>query len=48
MRAGARNQLAVLLPVIEQVLGPEHPQTLAIRTNLNRWTRASGRERQLP
>jgi hypothetical protein len=25
---GARDQLAVLLPVRERILGPEHPHTL--------------------
>jgi hypothetical protein len=34
--------LAVLLPVRERVLGPEHPDTLDVRGNLARWTGAAG------
>jgi hypothetical protein len=36
--AGACNQFAALLPVFEQVLGPQHPRTLTIRVKLDRWT----------
>ena len=38
----ARDQYAVLLPTCERVLGPEHPDTLAIRANLARWTGKAG------
>ena len=31
-----------LLPVQERVLGPEHPDTLAARANLARWTGEAG------
>jgi hypothetical protein len=37
--AGARDQFAALLPVIERVLGAEHPGTLTTRANLAHWTR---------
>ncbi len=40
--AGAREQLADLLPVSERVLGAEHPDTLAIRGNLARFTGEEG------
>ncbi len=40
--AGARDQLAALLPVRERVLGAEHPDTLAARDNLARWTDEAG------
>lgn len=33
--AGARDQLAALLPIQEKVLGAEHPDTLTIRANLD-------------
>ena len=36
--AGARDQYAALLPVLERALGPEHPGTLAARRNLAHWT----------
>ena len=36
--AGARDQLAALLPITERVLGPEHSDTLNIRRNLAHWT----------
>jgi hypothetical protein len=39
--AGARDQLAALLPIFEQVSGPEHPDTLTARSNLAHWTRRS-------
>ncbi len=42
--AGARDQLAALLPIIEQVEGPEHPATLWVRGNLARWTGEAGDE----
>jgi Tetratricopeptide repeat len=38
----ARDQLAVLLPSFERVLGTEHPQALAVRANLARWTGEAG------
>jgi hypothetical protein len=40
--AGARDQLAALLPIRERVLGPEHPQTLSTRHNLAYWTGQAG------
>ena len=41
--AGARDQLAALLPVRELVLGAEHPNTMTTRHDLDYWTRkASG------
>ena len=36
--AGARDQLAALLPVSERVLSAEHPDTLVTRHELARWT----------
>jgi hypothetical protein len=40
--AGARDQLAALLPVYERVLGPDHPGTLATRHDLARLTGVAG------
>ena len=40
--AGARDQLAALLPIRERVLGPEHPDTLITRHNLAHWTGQAG------
>jgi hypothetical protein len=40
--AGAYDQLAVLLPLREQVQGPEHPGTLITRSQLARWAGAAG------
>jgi Tetratricopeptide repeat len=40
--AGARDQLAALLPVRERVSGPEHPDTLIARGNLARLTGKAG------
>ncbi|HEY6274737.1 MAG TPA: tetratricopeptide repeat protein, partial [Streptosporangiaceae bacterium] len=40
--AGARDQSAALMPVIERVLGPEHPDTLATRSNLAAYTGEAG------
>ena len=40
--AGARDQLAALLPIRERVLGPEHPNTLTARHNLAYWTGQAG------
>jgi Tetratricopeptide repeat len=40
--AGARDQLAALLPVRERVLGAEHPDTLAARAGLARVTELAG------
>jgi hypothetical protein len=36
--AGARDQFAALLPVLERVLGAKHPDTLTTRHELARWT----------
>ena len=40
--AGASDQLAALLPIMERVEGPEHPHTLWGRGNLARWTGEAG------
>ena len=40
--AGARDQLAALLPVSERVLGPEHRRTLVTRNQLARRTGEAG------
>ena len=40
--AAARDQLAVAVPLCEQVLGPEHPETLEVRGNLAEWTGRAG------
>ena len=40
--AEARDQYAALLPIYERVLGPDHPETLTIRSNLARWTGEAG------
>jgi hypothetical protein len=40
--AGARDQLAALLPNTERVLGPDHPDTLATRHELARFTGGAG------
>jgi Tetratricopeptide repeat len=40
--AGARDQLAALLPISERVLGAEHPDTLTTRHELARWTEIAG------
>jgi hypothetical protein len=45
--AAARDLFAALLPVRERVLGPEHPATLAVRSNLAGWT-GGGRRPQPP
>ena len=37
--AGARDQLAALLPVRERVSGAEHPDTRTDRASLAYWTR---------
>jgi hypothetical protein len=37
--AGARDQFAALLPVIERMSGAEHTETLAARASLAFWTR---------
>jgi hypothetical protein len=37
-RAAARDQYTALLPTIEEVLGPRHPDTLTARANLAHWT----------
>jgi hypothetical protein len=36
--AAARDQYAELVPIRARVLGPEHPETLATRQALARWT----------
>jgi hypothetical protein len=36
--ADARDQHAALPPVLERVLGREHPDTLNVRAQLARWT----------
>ena len=40
--AGARDQLAALLPIRERVLSPEHPETLVTRNQLALWTGEAG------
>ena len=40
--AGARDQVAALLPIIERVLGPDHRHTLTARANLATWTGEAG------
>jgi len=45
--AGARDQLAALLPIRERVLGPDHPDTLTTRSQLARWTGQAGARDQL-
>jgi hypothetical protein len=40
--AGARDQYAVLLPLCEQRLGPDHPYALLARANLAHWTGMAG------
>ncbi len=35
--AGARDQLAILLPIRERVRGPDHPDTLMTRDQLTYW-----------
>ncbi len=40
--AGARDQLAALLPIRERVSGPEHPDTLDDRADLASWTGEAG------
>ena len=37
-----RAQYAALLPIAERALGPEHPETLAVRGNLADWTGEKG------
>jgi len=36
--AAGGDQYAALLPVCERVLGPEHPETLNVRSHLAFWT----------
>jgi hypothetical protein len=36
--ASARDQYIALLPILEQVRDPEHPETLTARANLAHWT----------
>jgi hypothetical protein len=40
--AGAPDMLAELLPTVERVVGPEHPDTLDARANLAHWTKRAG------
>jgi hypothetical protein len=40
--AAARDQFAALLPIEEQILGPEHPGTLTTRDNLANYTGVAG------
>jgi Tetratricopeptide repeat len=40
--AGARDQLAALLPIFERILGPEHPDTLTALGSLAYWTGEAG------
>jgi hypothetical protein len=40
--AAARDLFASLLPVLERILGPEHPDTLVTRHELARWTGEAG------
>jgi hypothetical protein len=40
--AGARDHYAALVPLYQQVLGPENPETLAVRFNLAYWTAMAG------
>ena len=40
--AGARDQLAALLPIRERVRGPDHPGTLTTRNQLASWTGQAG------
>ena len=40
--AAARDQYAALVPVMRQVLGAEHPDTLAARASLACWTGEAG------
>ena len=40
--AGARDQYAALLPLVERVFGPEHPGTLTDRANLAYYTGDAG------
>jgi hypothetical protein len=43
--AGARDQLAALLPIFERVHGPEHPGTLTACRLLAYWTEQAENER---
>jgi len=40
--AAARDQFAALLSIRERVLGPEHPETLAVWYQLAHWTARAG------
>ena len=40
--AGARDQYAALLPILERVLGPEHPDALTARRDVANWTGEAG------
>lgn len=40
--AAARDQYAVLVPVVEQVLDPGHTDTLTVRCELTYWTKEAG------
>ncbi len=41
-KAGARDQLAALLPIRARIQGPDHPHTLATRRGLADWTGEAG------
>ena len=47
-RTGARDQFAALLPVRERVQGPNHPDTLAARSNLAYWAEKPQTDRRGP
>jgi Tetratricopeptide repeat len=38
----ARDRFAELVLIYERVLGPEHPDTLTVRSNIARWTGEAG------
>ena len=40
--AGARDQFAALLPIMERVIDAEHPGTLTTRGDLANWTGPAG------
>ena len=40
--AGARDQLAALLPILERILGPEHQDALTARRDVASWTGEAG------
>jgi len=42
--AAARDQFAALLTSYERILGPEHPETLAVWYQLAHWSSLTGDE----